>query len=170
MDDIYLQRMEILLWFWWCLYHDLLRSKEVKFWSKLWNQGQIGQNSRNIPTIHMFRLQILSGIQIQDSLRSNHVIKRSNLGQNRQKRVKLGRIIGFDPYLTVLTKVWPFDDLIWSRRISNLNSRQNLESKHMYSGYISTILPDLTLIWRFWPKFDLFWPQKIMIHTSPKSQ
>ena len=93
MDDIYLKRMEILLWFWWCMYHDLLRSKEVKFWSKPSNQGQIGQISRNIPTIHMFGLQILSWIQIWDSPRSNQVIKGSNLGQNRQIRVKSGRLI-----------------------------------------------------------------------------
>ena len=72
------------------MYHDLLRSKEVKCWSKPSNQGQIGQISRNIPNIHMFRLGILSRIQIQDSLRSNQVIKRSNLGQSWVIAVKLG--------------------------------------------------------------------------------
>ena len=69
------------MWFWWCMYHDLLRSNEVKCWSKPSNQGQIGQISRNIPNIHMFRLRISSRIQIQDYLRSNQVIKRSNLDQ-----------------------------------------------------------------------------------------
>ena len=72
------------------MYHDLLRSNEVKCWSKPSNQGQIGQISRNIPNIHMFRLGILSRIQIQDSLRSNQVIKRSNLGQSWVIAVKLG--------------------------------------------------------------------------------
>ena len=79
------------------MYHDLLRSKEVKFWSKPSNQGQIGQISRNIPNIHMFRLRISSRIQIQDYLRSNQVIKRSNLGQNRQIRVKSGRLVEMYP-------------------------------------------------------------------------
>ena len=72
------------------MYHDLLRSNEVKCWSKPSNQGQIGQISRNIPNIHMFRLGILSRIQIEDSLRSNQVIKRSNLGQTWVRAVKLG--------------------------------------------------------------------------------
>ena len=72
------------------MYHDLLRSNEVKCWS---NKGQIGQISRNIPNIHMFRLRISSGIQIQDYLKSNQVIKRSNLGQSRQIRVKSGRLV-----------------------------------------------------------------------------
>ena len=68
------------------MYHDLSRSKEVKFWSKPSNQGQIGQISRNKPNIHMFQLQILSRIQNQDSLRSTQVLKRSKLGQSRQIR------------------------------------------------------------------------------------
>ena len=72
------------------MYYDLLRSNEVKCWSKPSNQGQIGQISRNIPNIHMFRLRILSRIQIQNSLRSNQVIKRSNLGQTWVRAVKLG--------------------------------------------------------------------------------
>ena len=38
----------------------------------------------------MVRLRILSKIQIKDSLRSNQVIKRSNLGQTWVKAVKLG--------------------------------------------------------------------------------
>ena len=76
---------------------NLLRSKEVKFWSKPSNQGQIGQISRNIPNIHMVRLQILPRIQIKNSLRSNQVIRRSNLGQNRQIRVKSGQVDGIYP-------------------------------------------------------------------------
>ena len=48
----------------------IMRSNEVKCWSKPPNQGQIGQISGNIPNIHVFRLRILSRIQIQDSLRS----------------------------------------------------------------------------------------------------
>ena len=68
----------------------IMRSNEVKCWSKPPNQGQIGQISGNIPNIHMFRLGILSRIQIQDSLRSNQVIKRSNLGQTWVRAVKLG--------------------------------------------------------------------------------
>ena len=64
----------------------------------------------------------------------------------------------FDPYLTGLTYVWPLDDLIWPMIILNSNSWQNFESKHTYTGYISTTLPDLTLIRPFWPKFDLWWP------------
>ena len=61
----------------------------------------------------------------------------------------------FDPDLTILTQVWPSDDLIWPQRISNLYSERNSKSNHVYIGYISTNLPDLTLIWRLWPKFDL---------------
>ena len=68
----------------------IMRSNEVKCWSKPPNQGQIGQISGNIPNIHVFRLRILSRIQIQNSLRSNQVIKRSKLGQTWVKAVKLG--------------------------------------------------------------------------------
>ena len=71
--------------------------QEVKLRSKPSNQGQIGQISRNVPNIHMVRLRILSRIQIQNSLRSNQVIRRSNLGQNRQIRVKSGRLVAIYP-------------------------------------------------------------------------
>ena len=68
----------------------------------------------------------------------------------------------FYPNLTVLTQVWPPDDLIWPHRILNLYSGQNSESNHMYIGYISIYLPDSTLISRLWPKFDpsltSWWP------------
>ena len=47
----------------------------------------------------------------------------------------------FDLNSTVLTEIWPlmtFGDLIWPQIISNLNSSQNFESKHMNLEYIST--------------------------------
>ena len=71
--------------------------QEVKLGSKPSNQGQIGQISRNVPNIHMVRLRILSRIQIQNSLRSNQVIRRSKLGQNRQIRVKFGQVVELYP-------------------------------------------------------------------------
>ena len=66
-----------------------LRSSEVKFGSNLSNYGQIVPISRNISNIRMFRLRILSGIEIKNYLRSNQVIKshqRSNLGQTCLKK------------------------------------------------------------------------------------
>ena len=87
------------------MYYDLLRSNEVKCWSKPSNQGQIGQISRNIPNIHMFRLRISSRIQIQDYLRSNQVIKRSNLGQNRQIRVKSGQVVEIYPICVLRLRI-----------------------------------------------------------------
>ena len=41
------------------------------------------------------------------------------------------------------------DDPNWPRKILNLNSGENFESKHMYIRYISTSPADLTLIRRF---------------------
>ena len=76
------------------------RSSEVKFRSKSSNKGQIGPSSRNIADIHIFGLEILSRIQIQDYLRSNQVIKGSNLGQNRQIRVKLCQEVEIYPIHT----------------------------------------------------------------------
>ena len=49
------------------------------------NRGQMGSISQNIPKIHIFRLRILSRIQIQGYWRSIQVIKshkRSNFGRN----------------------------------------------------------------------------------------
>ena len=74
-----------------------LGHQEVELGSKPSNQGQIGQISRNVPNIHMVRLQILPRIQIKNSLRSNQVIRRSNLGQNRQIRVESGQVVGIYP-------------------------------------------------------------------------
>ena len=50
----------------------------------------------------------------------------------------------FDPNLTS-------DDPYWPWKISNLNSWENSESKHMHVGYISTNPPNLTLIRQFDP-------------------
>ena len=70
------------------------------------NQGQIGQIRRNIPNIHMFRIKILSRIQIKDYLRSNQVNKRSNFGQNRQIRVKYSQVVEIYPiYICFVSKL-----------------------------------------------------------------
>ena len=50
----------------------------------------------------------------------------------------------FDPNLTS-------DDPEWPWKMSNLNSWENSESKHMHVGYISTNPPNLTLIRQFDP-------------------
>ena len=70
------------------------------------------------------------------------------------------------PNLTPIRQVWPKYDLWWPELalsltliILNLNSWQNLKSKHMYIGHISTNLPNLTLIRQVWPKFELWWPE-----------
>ena len=62
-------------------------SSEVKLGSNLSNRGQIAPVGRKISNIHMFRLRILSGIKIQNYLRSNQVIK-SHQRSNLSKRVK----------------------------------------------------------------------------------
>ena len=47
--------------------------------------------------MHMFRLEILSKIQIEVNLRSNQVIKRSNMGRKRQIGVKTGQVVEICP-------------------------------------------------------------------------
>ena len=74
-----------------------IRSSEVKLGSKRSNKGQIGQSSRNMSNMHMFRLEILSKIQIEVNLRSNQVIKRSNMGRKRQIGVKTGQVVEICP-------------------------------------------------------------------------
>ena len=67
------------------IFQGQLGSSEVKLGSNPSNRGQIGPVGRNISTIHMFRLKILSRIEIQNNLRSNQVIK-------SHQRLKLGRM------------------------------------------------------------------------------
>ena len=72
------------------------KSSEVKQGSNPSIRRQIGPVGRNISNIHMFRLRILSEIDIQNYSRSYQVIKshqRSNLSKTCQKRVKTGCLI-----------------------------------------------------------------------------
>ena len=109
--------------------------QEVKLRSKPSNQGQIGQISRNVPNIHMVRLRILSRIQIQNSLRSNQVIRRSNLGQNRQIRVKFGQLVEiysiyicFDSKFSQEYKFYIFE-VNWGHQRSNLGQTRPIGVK-----------------------------------------
>ena len=64
--------------------HDLLKVIKVQTWVKSSIYDQIELKSRNISNIHMFRLKILSRIQIQDYSRSIKVIR----GQILVKMIK----------------------------------------------------------------------------------
>ena len=78
------------------IFQGQLGSLEVKLWSIPSKRGQIGPVRRNVSNIHMFRLRILSKIDIQSYLRSDQVIKshqRSNLSKTCQKRVQSGCLI-----------------------------------------------------------------------------
>ena len=55
--------------------HDLLKVIKGQTWVKSSIYGQIEPKSRNISNIHVFRLKILSRIQIQDYSRSIKVIR-----------------------------------------------------------------------------------------------
>ena len=72
------------------------KSSEVKQGSNPSIRRQIGPVGRNISNIHMFRLRILSEIDIQNYSRSDQVKKshqRSNLSKTCQKRFKSGCLI-----------------------------------------------------------------------------
>ena len=84
-----------------------LGSTEVKLASNPSNRSQIGLIGRNISNIHMFRLRILSEMDIQNYLRSNQVIK-SHQRSNMSKTSQIGL---FGPMVYNIQMFWP---RIWS--------------------------------------------------------
>ena len=74
------------------IFQGQLWSSEVTRGPNPSNRGQIGPVGRNISNIHMFRLRILSEIDIQNYLRSDQVIKshqRANLSKTCQNSFDL---------------------------------------------------------------------------------
>ena len=119
-----------------------LKTRNDQKWVMLTN---FAFSCRSTSNIYMFRLTILSEIEIQNYLRSNQVTKshqRSNLSKTCQKRVNRADF-------TPIGRIWPkfdHDDSNWPWKIFNLNSWEIFESKY--------ILDIFRLIRPFRPQFD----------------